>query len=651
MLQHSHRSIGLCLIVTLLAWAQQALAEDTTANTGDSEQAIEQSSEQASEAKNTAPVVTDNAAASPTMAAVESTPVADQVREAKAVDNTAAAQQQGNVPAANDSEAESSQQGAAAAETTEPVDPMQQPIPALSADEQQQAEILVQQVVERARQTQAEEEKARPKAPEDAIKVNYVPDFIKQEIRDQVRTNLRADVLEDLLTQAKNERWGMPDALPSWVNKVKVKGDIRLRAQDDIFADGNVAETYVNINEVNASGGFDKAGPEKYSNITEDRLRMRARARVKVDAKVTEGVKADFRLSTGNEKDPVSTNQTMGTYDNRYRVVWDQAYLQHDNYDEDAYHWLTLMGGRMPNPWFSTNLVWDSDIAFEGLAATYRRNLRGSDSLFDSDQNDRTLFFTAGAFPLQEVELSSRDKWLYGAQLGAEFIALDQSKFKIALAYYYFDNITGVRNKVAESTDYDYTAPGYVQKGNVLFNIRNSTDPEAELWALAAQYHELNLTVMYDIAKFSPLHVVLMADVVKNLGYDQTDVEQRALGVVERSQGWNDTVGPTKERSLGYQLGVTVGWPRVTLPGNWSVSLLYKYLQRDAVLDAFTDSDFHLGGTDAKGWVMTGKYGLEDNTWLTLRWITSDSIDGVPMNLDGQTMGVDILQVDVNAKF
>ncbi|MDT8383291.1 MAG: putative porin [Gammaproteobacteria bacterium] len=640
-MRFSHHSLSLCVLVTFQVWSQQANSDDVvTMTTGSEQNAI----------TSTMSTVND-AGGSPMVAVDDDKKEYETVAEAviETVSETATnSGQQTEATNASDMPDESAQATPRDASLVAPevaeVDPMQQPIPAINTEEQQAADSLVQQVLERAKQAQLDEEKSRPTVPEGSVRINYIPEFIREEIREQVRADLRADVVGDVLTQAKNERWGIPDALPAWVNKVSFKGDIRLRAQGDMFADGNVANTYVNLSEINASGGFYYAGPEAYLNTTEDRLRLRARARVGIDAKITQGVKAGFRLSTGNQKDPVSTNQTLGTYGNRYQVVWDQAYLKHDNYDLDAYHWLTLIGGRMPSPWVSTDLVWDSDLAFEGIAATYRRSLRDVDSLYDSDLNDRTLFMTIGAFPLQEVELTNKDKWLYGAQMGAEFIALNQSRFKIALAYYFFDNITGVRNKVVESSDYDYTAPAYMQKGNVLFNIRNSADPDAELWALAAQYHELNLTLLYDLANFSPLHVVLAADVVKNIGYDRTEIENTSLGVVERSQGWIESVGRTKERTLGYQLGVTVGWPRVTLPGNWNVSLFYKYLERDAVLDAMTDSDFHLGGTDAKGWILGGNYALEDNTWLSARWMTSDSIDGF-------SMGVDTVQVDINAKF
>jgi hypothetical protein len=190
----------------------------------------------------------------------------------------------------------------------------------------------------------------------------------------------------------------------------------------------------------------------------------------------------------------------------------------------------------------------------------------------------------------------------------------------------------------------DYTAPKYMQKGNLLYNIRNSTDPDAQLWALAAEYKEVNLTLIYDIALSTWNHLVLTADVVENIGYDKDEIEERAMGLVERSQGWSVETGPTKARTLGYQAGFTIGWPLVNYKEKWNASLFYKYLERDAVLDAFTDSDFHLGGTDAEGWILSAKYGLKKNSWLAFRLLSSDTLDGVEM-------GVDTFQLDWNAKF
>ncbi len=76
----------------------------------------------------------------------------------------------------------------------------------------------------------------------------------------------------------------------------------------------------------------------------------------------------------------------------------------------------------------------------------------------------------------------------------------------------------------------------------------------------------------------------------------------------------------------------------------WKVFLYYKYLEADAVVDAFTDSDFHLGGTNTKGWILGTEFGLMKNTWLTLRWLTADEIEGPPL-------AIDVLQVDLNASY
>jgi hypothetical protein len=62
------------------------------------------------------------------------------------------------------------------------------------------------------------------------------------------------------------------------------------------------------------------------------------------------------------------------------------------------------------------------------------------------------------------------------------------------------------------------------------------------------------------------------------------------------------------------------------------------------VLDAFTDSDFHLGGTDAQGFVLRGDYGLGKNVFLSLRYLSANEIDGPPL-------GIDVVQLDLNGQF
>lgn len=459
-----------------------------------------------------------------------------------------------------------------------------------------------------------------PAAPGE-VRVTYVPQFVKDEIRAQVRDELRAEVAKDVIDRARQEQWGVPAALPEWISRIKFKADLRLREQSDRFADGNAQFAYFDFLQINNAGGLAAAGANGLLNTTQDRDRFRARVRLGADLTIADSLLAGVRMTTGNATDPVSTNQTLGTYGARYQTQLDQAFVRYQAAGDTP--WLTAWGGRFDNPWLSTDLVWDADLGFEGVAGTLRHDFAGKGPA-------RGVFLTAGAFPLQEEELTSHDKWLFGGQAGFDFGFADQSRLKAGLAYYAYSNITGERNAL-DGIQFDYTAPKFLQKGNTLYDIRNDTNPSTQRFALAADYKLLDLTVQYDLARFAPYHVILTGDFVRNIGFDKQAVAAR-IG------------GPIDAKVNGYQFLASVGAPQVLAAGQWRVFGGYKHLERDAVLDAFTDSDFHLGGTDAKGWLMGGDYGLARNTWLTLRYLTADEIDGPPL-------GIDVLQLDLNTRF
>jgi hypothetical protein len=94
----------------------------------------------------------------------------------------------------------------------------------------------------------------------------------------------------------------------------------------------------------------------------------------------------------------------------------------------------------------------------------------------------------------------------------------------------------------------------------------------------------------------------------------------------------------------GYLGQLLVGREKVTKAGQWNVTAAYRYLESDAVLDALADSDFHLGGTNAKGYIIGGTYGLFDSVSLGGRWLSANEISGEPF-------AIDVLQVDLQVKF
>lgn len=496
----------------------------------------------------------------------------------------------------------------------------------------ERADALIAEAERSAADEVEQQEKKQAGGSPGVVRVPYVPEFVRQEIKDEVKAELRQEVVGDVMSQAKTERWGIPEALPDWTRRFKFSGDIRLRAQGDFYDSGNPEFTFVDFNE------------GEFINSTEDRSRGRIRMRLGVNAKVNDALTAGIRIVSGSFGNPVSTNATLGNDFGSYELVLDRAYLKYIDLDADRHPWMTLWGGRMPNPWFSTDLVWDEDLNFDGAAATFRYNLADSDSLYAMDERDRTVFLTIGAFSLDEVELSSRDKWLFAGQLGADLRFDDQSSFRIGLAYYNYYNVTGKPNTLNQPNKSDFTAPGFAQKGNSMFDISDPVNP-LQTFGLVADYDLVNLTAAYDIARFAPVHVILTGDYVNNIGYDAGEIRNRLNGAsMYVNNAFTPPGDPGDENTEGYMARLTVGWPDISMRRRWQVFVAYKYLERDAVLDAFTDSDFHLGGTNAKGWIVGGRYGLIDDTYLQVRYLSADEIEGPPL-------GIDVLQLDIGAAF
>jgi polyhydroxyalkanoate synthesis regulator phasin len=485
----------------------------------------------------------------------------------------------------------------------------------------EQAEALVKDAQESAA-AEAAAVAATEQAEVDAVRVPYVPEIVKDEIRQEVATDLAPTVTQMVVQQAKDEGWGVPGALPDWMGRISWGGDLRVRSQADLFDSSNAQNVYVNWNLVNLAGGFGPAGAAAFINTTEDRERLRVRLRFGLVADLGSGWTAALRVATGNMGDPVSTNQTLGTYGNRYQIAADLAYLSWAGETDSGRYGLEVWGGRMPNPWLSTDLMWDNDLTFDGVVTTLWAG-------FD-DQREQFAFLTLGAMPLQEVELSSDDKWLLGAQLGLDWKYSGGSRTAFAVAYYDYVNTVGQRNAFNSNT-LDYTAPRFLQRGNTLFDIDNDGDPLTNLFALAAEYSLVSATFLAEILFADSLRLGFSADYARNVGYDEAEVQANTGFALE-------------PRIEGYQGEVSLGSAVADRAAAWRVYLGYRYVERDAVLDAFTDSDFHLGGTDSKGYFIGSDYFITRRVFARLRYLSANEIDGPPL-------AIDVVQLDINGLF
>jgi len=312
-------------------------------------------------------------------------------------------------------------------------------------------------------------------------------------------------------------------------------------------------------------------------------------------------------------------------------VVLDQAYLDFQTPEKQ----LRVMGGRMPNPFLSTDLVWADDLGFEGAAASLRRDIGRLGA----------GFVTAGYFPLSENKPnSSKPRYLLGMQGGLDRKSAN-GRTQLGIALYNYKGIEGTKEDLNAyydvpnyATRYEY-GNGFRQRGNTLFRV-NAPGDTASNYGLASGFRVLDLTLISDMDNLLPVPLRLTANYVRNLSFDRAEMSTRAGTEISDGKG------------QGFLLRAQVGSYLVSKPNEWNASLTYRNLGSDAVLDAFTNSDFGLGGTNNKGIVLGMNYGVLNNTWISARWMSSNQIDSyAPGSSTATKFSVDALQVDLNARF
>ncbi len=485
---------------------------------------------------------------------------------------------------------------------------------------------------------QAAKPAAEPPKPEPpVVRVPYVP----QVVRDQIRNELR----EEVLARARLERWGVPNATAEWTDRIAIEGDLRVRAQGDRPAGDNpspqdllAASLGGTTRVVDRAAGTAAGLPT--ANTLEDRDRLRLRARLGINAKVNDEVTVAFRLATGSATDRVSTNQTLGQNFNRYQFLLDRAYLKYDPAE-----WLSLSAGRLPNPWFSTDLVWSDNLSFDGLAAGFKLPGRANDTL--------QPFATLGWFPIREQSPPRRGRTLVGAQIGAQWEWSPLTRIRFGLAQYRYAGFEGridpdydaVGGAGRSYGQYEYEA-GLRQRGNTLFLTNNPLEIQAGLtpdkarWGLAARFRPVALTVAAEFSHFAPFVVGFSGEVVRNTDYGRQDI-------IERTGVYLDDA-----RVFGVAARLTLGAQQVRNAKEWQVSLGYRWLGSDAVPDAFVDSDLAGGGTNVRGITLGATYGLARDTQLALRYLSGRTISSPTVQPElKDRYKLDAMQVDMNVRF
>ncbi len=495
-----------------------------------------------------------------------------------------------------------------------------------------------------------------PPPPPGTVRVPYVPKIVRDQIRDEVK--------QEVLAEAKAENWAQPNQVPEWTKRITWSGSMRIRDESDFFGANNIGsdgvDGYVNYYAFNLNGPTD-VNPNTilnnipFLNTTKNRINLISlEARLALQAQVANGVLASVGIATGGDNGPVSTTQLLGGGFTKKDLWLDETYLLLQPLE----NW-TIQLGRYADPFFRTDLVFHDTLHFDGVQTTVRTRPWGTSGVSN--------FLTIGAFPVgyinynfptySPIKAGDHTEWLLGGQIGADW-AKSRWDWRSAVSIYNYVNAQGALSApcpiflLVKQCSTDDLVPLWMAKGNTLFLMRNIIpDPknptnyaQPQFAGLEFNYRELDAYSSFDYKVNPQYHLIFDADYVRNIAYDPSVAYRYASFGNYPVTNFDPNTKRLQSGPNAWMARVEFGEPEIHHRWEWNITAGYKYLQPDAVLDGFTDYDFHNGGTNAKGYIVKASLGIFDNTWLQARWFSANEVYGPPL-------AIDILQFDLDTTF
>ena len=397
---------------------------------------------------------------------------------------------------------------------------------------------------------------------------------------------------QQILTETKEEAKkelakGEAGTAPKWVQDIKLKGDFRLRYQHD--------------------------RAKQAASTDSQRDRARIRLRVGAETRLIDEFKVGFGIATGTTSDPRSTNMTLGDSFSFKDIILDYAYGQ---YEPDLSKYmqplsLSLIGGKFPNPiWEPVDMLWDTDIRPEGVMA----------NLGYKADNNLDFFMNNGFFVLDESSSDKGDPIMFVVQPGVNWKITDNIEFKGAVDNYFFNGVK------------DHAALDYSAGTNTVARLpdQNSRTGAAVYW--------------YNYNSIAPKMEIGFIDPFKFAGFDTGIPYLSFFG--EYVNNWD-----RGSQDNGWALGSRIGHKKVGDKGQWQLAYNYRFLERDAWLDIFPDSDFYSGKTNAKGDNVIFQYGLTKNSLINLEYYNTRGMTRLTKNPESSRLPAQVIQADWIVKF
>jgi len=439
-------------------------------------------------------------------------------------------------------------------------------------------------------------------------------DILKEKkVIDAVEAN-EAKAAKERQQSATDKAVSSIPALPDWVKMVTFFGDVRVRNELFLRKD------------------------DKDRN--RDRFRLRFGAKVKANDETEIGLK----LASGNASDPISNNQTFTDEFTFKNINIANAYLKlmpSKSIGLDR-PWVTLMGGKFDQPMYvppSPNmLVFDKDLTPEGFWESLK-------PVEEKEGVLRGLAVNLGQWILEENSKTG-EAAIYGFQ-GVGNLALGDILWNVGVADYKFVDASSIAVARNKNTALSITNTVTLSDGEVVGGKpidpstagpnKNGTTAATTDPTTGATIPGKPITITKFNSEFNDLNVG--TDVLIPTGMPAFPV--RVFG---------DFVKNTEAKGSddqGYQGGVSIG--ALKDPGDFQFTYAYERLETDAVVSAFSDSDFgHDGGTNTKAHILQA--GVVLNKYVTL--LSTAWIDKPIRNVSGRNPETDHRwQVDLLGKF
>jgi len=293
-----------------------------------------------------------------------------------------------------------------------------------------------------------------------------------------------------------------------------------------------------------------------------DNFRWRIRARLVADAEINDTWSAAIGLASGSV-DPASTNQTLMNGFSRKTLGLDLAYV---DFHPTRFPGMSINAGKIRLPFETadrTQLVWDNDVTPEGMALKYKHKA--------GEKAD--VFVNAAGFYITDND-PDNEQWMAGGQAGFNSRPSAEMSLMAGASYYRFLRVKGMPGI--------FNPIKFYGNSNEKIGTADIAGETVDVFGYAADFRELEVFGVFDVKVNDRMALRFTGDYLNNTGADSLNAAYLVGGAL----------------NYGKDKGA------VKLSAN------YRKLEADAVIGAFTYSDFIGGGTDGKGWELGFSYGL-----------------------------------------